>query len=341
MSTIMKRSRKIGNFNLFNRYVFVIALLWAFSICQPAVAALSKVVDRIVAVVNDEIIVLQELNELLAPYEAQMQVSGYPAEKQRQMIFEVRQTILNQLIDQKLIEQVANTSQLTVEEKEIDSSIERIKEGNRLTDEDFREALESQGMTMEIYRKKMRGQILASRLETLEVKRKIVITKDEVKANYEENSSKYAGEVKYHLRNIIMKASTFEEAEKKKAVYDAMQNVITEFNSGKSFESLATSYSESPFAQEGGELGIFRLSDLSENLKQAVEPLSPGKITGILESSQGYQIIYLQEIIEAPGIPLEEASREIEELLYQEQYKNKKKEWIDRLRNRAHIKVIQ
>lgn len=341
MNLKTKSTYCVGNFTQFGCIAIAIFIMGIFTICRTATAAPAKVVDRIVAVVNDDIIVLQELKELLTPYEAQMHVSGYSPEKQRNMIFEVRQTLLNQLIDQKLIEQIAAKSELTVEEKDIDSSVERIKEENRLTDEDFREALQAQGLTMDSFRKKMRSQILASRLETLEVKRKIVITKEEVKAHYEANAPKYAGEVKYHLRNIIKKAASYEDPEKKQAVYDTMQHIINEFKNGKSFESLAAEYSESPYAKEGGELGIFKLSDLSPNLKKAVETLSPGKITPILETSQGYQIIYLQEIIETPGTAIEEAGQEIEQELYQEKYQEKRKEWIDRLRNNAHIKVIQ
>lgn len=334
-------SNDSGKIILFSHILVIATLIGILGINQTASGAPSQVVDRIVAVVNDDIIVLQELKELLAPYEAQMHVSGYSPEKQRNMIFEVRQTLLNQLIDQKLIEQIAGKSELSVEERDIDSSVERIKEENRLTDEDFRAALQAQGMTMESFRKKMRSQILASRLETMEVKRKIVITKEEVKAYYEENTTKYAGEVKYHLRNIIKKALSYDKPEHKQAVYDIMQQVISEFKNGKSFEDLAAEYSESPYAREGGELGVFKLSDLSPNLKKAVETLSPGEITPILETSQGYQIIYLQEIVNTQGTPLEEAEREIEELLYQKQYKQKRKEWIDRLRKKAHIKVIQ
>ena len=341
MNTAMKSSHQFGRFYLSHPCILAVVLCWILGSYQPAYPAPRKVVDRIVAVVNDDIIVLQELNELLAPYEAQMEVSGYSAEKQKDMLYDVRQTLLEQLINQKLIEQVANTSQLTIEEKDIDSSIERIKEGNRFTDEDFREALESQGLTMESYRKRIRSQILASRLETLEVKRKIVITKDEIKAYYEQNASKYAGETKYHLRNIVKRVPNFGEAEEKQAVYETMQAVIKEFNNGTPFETLAAAHSESPYADEGGELGVFKLSDLSANLRHAIENLSAGQITPILQTSQGYQIIYLQEIINSPGVSLEAATREIEELLYEEQYKQKKKEWIDHLRERAHIKVIQ
>ena len=153
-------SNDSGKIILFSHILVIATLIGILGINQTASGAPSQVVDRIVAVVNDDIIVLQELKELLAPYEAQMHVSGYSPEKQRNMIFEVRQTLLNQLIDQKLIEQIAGKSELSVEERDIDSSVERIKEENRLTDEDFRAALQAQGMTMESFRKKMRSQSL-------------------------------------------------------------------------------------------------------------------------------------------------------------------------------------
>ncbi len=324
-----------------SRCALFFGLFCMVAILQPSWVAASKVIDRIVAVVNDDIIVLQELNELLKPYEAQMRVSGYLPENRREMVFEMRQTILNQLIDQKLIEQAAKETLLGVEEKDIDSNIERIKEANRLTDEEFREALKQQGLDMETLRKNMRSQILASRLETVEIRRKIVITQEETKAYYEKHADQYAGEDKYHLRNILMKVSSFDDVRNKEAVYQTMQHIVTEFENGKSFESLAKTYSESPFAQEGGELGTFGLDDLSPNLRKAVEKLAPGNITSILETTQGYQILYLQEIIQTSGIPFEEARGDIEKKLYEEQYQKRKKAWIERLRKQAHIRLIQ
>ncbi|MBW2369870.1 MAG: SurA N-terminal domain-containing protein, partial [Deltaproteobacteria bacterium] len=129
------------------RFLVVLISFWAACLVTTQAQA-AMTVDRIVAVVNDDIIVLQELNEMLAPLQAQMRASGYLPEKQREMLYDIRKQILNQLIEQKLIEQAAAGSNLTVSEEEVDATLERVKEANKVTDEEFREALISQGMSM-------------------------------------------------------------------------------------------------------------------------------------------------------------------------------------------------
>ena len=301
----------------------------------------AEVVDRIVAVVNDDIVVLQDIDKLLGPLQTQIQTAGYPPEKMRSMLFETRQAIINQLVDEKLINQAALEYELKVEESELDESVERIKEANSFTDEQLRKALEQEGLSMATFRAQLKEQILASKLENIEVRSKIVITKEDVTDYYNKNADKYRGEKTYHLRNILIKAPRTESDAEKKAVESKIQQVFSDLKAGKSFESVARQYSESPFAAEGGELGKFRLNDLSPNLQAAVEPLSPGEVTPALETSEGYQILFLQEIIQKPDTPLDSVYNEIEEKLFEEQYKIKKRAWTESLRKNAHIKIIE
>jgi peptidyl-prolyl cis-trans isomerase SurA len=300
-----------------------------------------EVVDRIVAVVNDDIVVLQEIDKLLEPLKTRIQTAGYPPEQMRSLLFQGRQRIINQLIDEKLINQAAVEHELVVEPKEIDEAIERIKEANQFSDEQLRQAVEQEGINMATLRAQLKDQILASRLENIEVRSKIVITKEDVTDYYNKNADKYRGEKTYHLRNILIKAPETGSDAEKKAVDDKIQQIFTELKSGTSFEDVAKKYSESPFASEGGELGKFKLNDLSPNLRAAIEPLSAGEMTAALETSEGYQILFVQEILQEPGTSLESAYSNIEEQLFEEEYKAKKRAWTESLRKNAHIKIIE
>ncbi len=300
-----------------------------------------EVVDRIVAVVNDDIIVLQELNELMLPFTLQMKTTGYSEEKKRSVMFELRQRLINQLVDQKLVQQAALDLGLTLTEKEIDASIERFKEANKLTDEQLREALSREGISMETYRKQVQDQILGSRMENYQVRSKIVITEEDVAAYYHAHADAYKQEPKYHLRNILIKAPLFGTPEQQQAVLDKRRQVRAALDSGKPFHEVAAQYSEAPFAEEGGTLGIFKLDDLSPNLKAAVTPLSPGQYTPFLETSQGHQILYLEEILQEPAVPLASVYDDIHDKLFQEKYEEKRRTWIDSMRKKAHIRVIQ
>jgi len=108
----------------------------------------AEVVDRIVAVVNEDIITLSELNRLFTPYEEKIRALGYPFDKEQQMLFKAREEAINQIIDQKLADQEIKKLNITIGEKEIDEAIESIKSEKFYTDEELRKALGTEGFTL-------------------------------------------------------------------------------------------------------------------------------------------------------------------------------------------------
>ena len=300
----------------------------------------TKVVDRIVAVVNNEIITLYELNRTFAPYAANIKALKYPPEKERQTLFEVRQNILDQLIDSMLADQEAKRDRITVSQKEIDEAIERIKEQRQFTDEQLRQGLASQGMTMEEYRQEMEEQILRAKLVNREVKAKIVITKEDIKDYYESHLEKYAGDKKYYLWNVFIKVSSDNSGSEKQNARNQMEGILAQLEQGRSFESLVNDLRNSTSALKGTDLGLYRLDELSEQLRQVVKNMKAGEFSAVLDANFGYQIIYVQRIEDTLGKPLESVAEEIQELLYTEFVDNKYQEWLKELRARSHIRII-
>ena len=300
-----------------------------------------EVVDRIVAVVNDEIILLSELNRELKPYEEKIKESGYPLEKQREMLFKIREDMINHLVDQKLTDKEIERLKIQVSDKEVDSAIERIKEDKFITDEELIDGLASEGMTMEDYRKKIEEQILRSKLVTYQVKSKIVITKEDIEACYKRDIEKYSGETKYHLSNIIMKVPPSASESEKLEVKKRMESILSRLNQGESFSDLANVYSDTSSAADGGYLGLFKIDALSPQLREAIEGMEAGEYTFVLDTDQGYQIFYISEIVKTPGKSCEEATPEIEKKLYDEVVNEKFAAWIEELRKKSHIKMIK
>ncbi|MGD9350641.1 MAG: SurA N-terminal domain-containing protein, partial [Desulfobacterales bacterium] len=144
--------------NLFTSVLCLLALNGAL-LTSDVQADSSVVVDRIVAVVNDEIITLYELNKELKPYEENIKALGYDVDKARETLFKLRSDLLNKLIDQKLTDQQINKNKINVSEKEIDKALERIKKTRSYTDEDLRAGLAQQGLTMEEYRENLKQQL--------------------------------------------------------------------------------------------------------------------------------------------------------------------------------------
>ncbi len=311
-----------------------IGLTWG----MPAIC--DEIVDRIVAVVNDDIITYLEVQEEMSPYEAQIKAVGYDPEKEQQMLYRVRNDIVKKLVDKKITDQEIKRHKITISDEEIDNNIEQIKKDKLWTDEDFREALEREGMTVESYRKNVKEQALRARLLNTTVKSKIVITKEDVAAYYAKNIEKYQGERTYHLRNIIMRVLENAGTDEKQAVFKKMENVHAALDNGTSFESLAREYSESSLSKSGGDLGSLPYKDFSPQLKEALDSLSIGEYTTVLDTDQGYQIFYIENMQQENVTSLEEVYEEIEEILYRELSEKAFNDWLEALREASHIKVI-
>lgn len=298
-----------------------------------------KVIDRIAAVVNDEPISLFDLNQAMRPYLERLPSLGYSPEQEEAARYKLREDILNQLIDRKLTDQEIKRLNITVSEKEIDNTIERIKSQSFQTEEDLVEALKSQGLTLEEYRGLMKEQILRSKLVNIEVKSKIVVTKEDIAEYYGTHSDGEGFDKKYHIRNILLTLPPLADETEKDVVKEKMKSIERQFHAGKPFADLARQYSESPTAAEGGYLGEFDFKDLNQVLQAALTATTVGGITDILVTGQGYQLFYVEKITDSQESSLQEVTPEIEEKVYNEIVNKKFQSWLLDLRNKSVIKI--
>ena len=326
----------------FTCFVYCIIYTFYFSVFGfpfIAKAESAEVVDRIVAVVNDDIITLFELNLSFKPYEEKIRKLGYSTDKEHQMLFKVREDMLNRLIYQKLQDQEIERLKIKIDESEIDQTIERIKEENFYTDEDLRLTLSNEGITMEEYRERIKEQILRTKLINLNVRSKIVITKEDITSYYKNHPDKYGEKKKYHLQNIIIKVPLFADEMEKDKIKARMDEILAELNAGKAFENMAKTYS--PFGAGGGDLGLFGLDELSPQLQNTIKEMNAGEFTPVLDTDQGFQIFFVKEIVKTSGKPLEEVSPEIEKILFNEVVEKKFQSWLEELRSQSAIKIIK
>jgi peptidyl-prolyl cis-trans isomerase SurA len=302
------------------------------------VARSAEVVDRIVAVVNDDIIRLVELNKAFEPIEKQIQSKGFPAEKEREIIYEERMKTLNNLVDDKLVDQKIDEAGITVKDSEIDSAIERIKSMNKYSQEDLELALTSSGLNLKDYREEVKKQILRNKLVNQEVTSNIVITHSDIQTYYDTHPDTYKTQKRYLLRNILMAYPA--EIESRTVVRSRMDQVFEQLKNGAPFKEMAEDHSQAINSVDGGRLGFFTIDDMSDDIKAAVSPLKPGEFSSIIETENGFQIFYVEEIAETPSKSFNEASDEIRQKLYEDQVNEKLKTWIEQLKKEAHIKIM-
>lgn len=300
----------------------------------------AELVDRIVAVVNDDAIALSELNAALLPYIEKIRMAQYPAQVESEMLFKVRQDVLNELIDQKLTAQETERQKVEISDKEVDQHIERIKIEYHLTDEELRDSLSAQGVTLEEYRERIKEQILRMKLITYEVKSKIAITDKDIENYYETHKEEYQGARKYHLRSIVTEVQESDSEEQKKAAAEKAEGIYRALISGTDFDEVVQDHSVEGPAVTNVDLGFFTLDELSTVFRETVRSMAEGDVSPVLETPRGYQILMVREIREIKGKTLKEASVEIHEKLYREFEEEKHKEWLKGLRERSYIKII-
>ena len=317
-------------------------MIWILSIALllPSIGR-AEMVDRIVAIVNEDIILHSELEQRMIPINELLKQKNYPPARRQEVLTQQREHMLEQMIYAKLTDQLASKYKIKISDEQVDATIERLKKINKLTDESMQRMLELDGLTMEDYRTSVREKLLRTKLVNLEVKSKIVITDEDVNAYYKANIDRYMGKTKYRLGHLLLKVPDLASEMERAAVMQRAKALHKRLLAGESFSKLAKTFSEASTAVKGGELGVFEISLLTKQVQQAIHGLDAGQFTPVVETDQGYQIFIVQDVISAGGTTLEEANQEIVEKLYAEDVDRKYKAWLKTMREKAHVQILE
>jgi peptidyl-prolyl cis-trans isomerase SurA len=299
-----------------------------------------RLVDGIAAIVNDEVITLSEWNEAVEPYIAQIRPSVHDPQDRHEVVSRLRQEVLNRMIDHKLADQESQRLGVEVDESEVDERINQMMAAQSMSRKDLEQALQDQGYTLEEYRRQIKEQMLRMQLINLEVKSKIAITDEEIEDYYTQHKEDYEDKERYHLRTILVRVSPAASAQERNEALKRMEAVVEDFEDGMVFEELAQRHSDDITANGGGDLGFFYLNELSPEFRETVRGMQEGAISPIIQTPQGYQVVMLEEIKREGGKSLEEAKLEIQEELYNELVEKKYKAWLEELRDRSYIRII-
>lgn len=306
-------------------------------------SAKAEVADRIVAVVNDDIITLSEVNEEGAPY-FQALIKQVPTERLQGEMQRLRKEVLSHLIDQHLIEQQAAKLEIKISDEELNQAIAAMLAEGHASKEDLKKELESKGLTEAQYRNQFRGQMLQSRVISREIRSKVVITDEKINQYYKENYTAQPGDASsgYHILQIGFKWGDEYKQKTAAEARQAAENAKKELDGGKPFAEVATALSDLPSKVDGGDLGVFQPQELAPFMKEIILGLKPGETSGIIETPTGYQILKLVTAKDGDhssgAPPLVEVKKEIEEKLYKQEGEQLFKKWISDLRTKAFIK---
>ena len=214
----------------------------------------AAVVDKIVVVVNNEIITQREVDIILAPIYGQYR-NMYKGEELIRMLEEVREKILKQLIEDRLIFSEAKKLNITVEEKEVDARIDEMR--NKVGSErELEKMLNEQNLTLNELRVRYKEKVMIRKLIDQKVGAKIIITPLEVKNYYNDNKDSFMQPEEIRLRTILIKPE--KERGGEAGSLELMRGLMKRLKEGCDFEALAKEYSDDPGAGEGGLMGYVK-----------------------------------------------------------------------------------
>jgi peptidyl-prolyl cis-trans isomerase SurA len=307
-----------------------IVIIAVLAILLPSLAA-AKIVDRIVAQVNNEIITLSELEQAMKYFRSN---PGAPAPVDTEAS---RRQMLDMLIDRKLAKEEAKRYGLTVPDKELNKAVDEIKQRNGFADDAaLKNALVKDGMTMEQLRQQISEQIQQDRLMALLVKDVPKIPEAEIKKFYEANYK--TPENRIHIKVITLPVAPDANAAQQEEVRAQAEKALTEAQKGEDFDKLIKQYSKSMPNTPSGDLGFIRQNDLDPKFFEFLSNLKTGEVVP-LKTPQGFQIIKLIEAKMGQIVGLNEVKPQITQVLEREQLTKRFSEQLKDARKRALIKI--
>jgi peptidyl-prolyl cis-trans isomerase SurA len=308
---------------------------------KPAEGANAKVVEEIIARVNNEIITRSELDKArtTAEDDAKQECQGKCTPEQLRTDIEDRQkNALRDLIDQSLLVQRGKDMAVSVE-PDVIKRLDQIRIQNKMGSmEDLEKAVSSQGLNWEDFKDNIRKNLLTQRVISQEVGSHITIGKDEVEKYYNEHKKDYVRPEQVGLREIVVATEGKKDAELpdlKKKAETALQRV----KDGEDFGEIAKRFSDGSTAKQGGFLGIYKRGELSKELEDIVFKMKKSELTGVMDTKQGYLVLQVLEHYDEGEQTLAKVEPEIMDKLYSERMEPKLREYLKTLREQSYVVI--
>jgi peptidyl-prolyl cis-trans isomerase SurA len=318
--------------------IFILILLFLGGNAFLQGKAYGEIYNRVVAIVNADVVTLYELNTRMTELTG-MTPEAFKRKSESQYV-ETRRKILERLIEEKIAREKIKEMKITVSDKEVDAVIERVKKENKLTQEGLIAALKEQGQSFDEYRKMLKIELERARLINTEVKSKIIIREEELKEYYDEHKDEFNTKGKVRLAMIFLKQADPADPAESRALKEKADRIVQKIKAGEDFAKLAKQYSNGPGANEGGDLGVFKISELNPEMAQDIKDLSSGEVGVPIVGPSGIQIIKVVEKDSGGEKSFDQVKDSIRSKIYREKLNQAYAAWIKDLREKAYTKII-
>ena len=247
--------------------------------------------DRVIAIVNDEALTQFDVNQqkraVLEQMKAQKVTPPAPDVLEKQL--------LDRLITERVLMQVAKETGVRVDDTQVERTIARIAQDNKLSAGDFRKAVEKEGMPFSKYREDVRNEIMVQRLRDREVEGRVSVSDAEVDHFLATVASQAGGDVEYRLSHVLVLVPEQASPDQIEARLRRAEEALRQIRAGADFGQVAAGFSDAPDALQGGTLGWRAPARLPTVFADPVRGLKPGEVSGLLRSASGFHIVKLLE----------------------------------------------
>ncbi|HMN68335.1 MAG TPA: peptidylprolyl isomerase [Bdellovibrionales bacterium] len=299
----------------------------------------ARVVDKIVAIVDDKPITLSDVNS----FKKRVQTGGLVDDALLRLtdaktLTADRNTLLNHLTDERIIDTEVKRKGMEVTIERVEQEIRTIAKGNGISRNQLRDALQAKGVTMSEYQDFIKTSLERQSLIEREVTSKIKISDEDISSYYLAKKGPSGSQIfEFTLAHILIqpKNGGMEAAMgRARAVQEKLKA-----GGAQNFDKLAEQYSEDANFSKGGQLGTFRAGEMVREIEDAVRKVGPGEITGIVKTSQGLHLIKVVKRTLIADPRLEEEREAIRNTLYTEAFKRQLRMWLDQRRDEAFIRI--
>ena len=288
----------------------------------PVLAA--SVRDRIVAVVNTELITLSELEEEVGDVKAQAR-QRYSGVELAQRLRQIDYMGLNRMIERKLQVQIAKRRGIKVTEEEVKDAIVRLRRLGETPDEN-----DPKEMTM------IRDQLTALHLINQQVRSSLLVSDAEILRFYQQHRDRFMLPPEVRISQILIALGPGSEL---LAVREKAQEVYAQLKNGERFEELAAKYSDGPEGRRGGNLGYIRQGDILPQIQKAIEQAPPGSVTEPIASPSGMHIIRVDDRKPSEFRPFEEVKEDVRSMVFQLKSEEAYIVWIKEQKDKNYIEI--
>ncbi|MCA9396315.1 MAG: peptidylprolyl isomerase [Candidatus Omnitrophica bacterium] len=313
------------------RYFFTAIL--AVSVLMPVSSASAlDTVDRILVVVNDDIITDSDLNAVLGPLSERLKATVTGPELETKLR-EAQTFILRQMIDDRLITSAAREKNIQVEESEIDKMVDEMR-GKFPSEEAFNRVMQQQGMSFKELRERFKVDILKQRMIDFKVRSRISVSPGDIRDYYDAHPEEFDAMPRAKVRQILIRTGTVRtEIEAKQII----QSLVSKIEAGENFADVAGEFSEDSESENKGDMGWVEKNQFMERIDSAIFKLKPGEMSEVIKTQLGFHVFKLEDFEKSAPKPFEEVQYKIEHIIYKQKVNTLMSEWLDELRNNAYI----